>query len=414
MATRAERAPAPPRGRRYELGLLLVLTLGNGVVGFDRQTVAFLAPYIVDDLGLSNAQVGWTAGALSLAIALSSLVGSQIADRTGRRRQVLIGCTLLFSMLSGVSGLATTFAILLAARFALGAAEGPIVPISQTLILQSSSPERRGVNMGFMQMVGAFGIAGFLGPIAATQLADDYGWRTAMFLSIIPGLLVAGLMVLMIRPDPKHAVRAAEHHGSLFAAVGTLLKIRNMRVSLAIAGLITAWLVLQSTFLALFLTQVKGLAPTTAGWVIGMGGWAGLIGGISLPLLSDKIGRKPVLLFGSLAGILGPIALLVLPGDPVVLAVAVLFGWLPLGIAPLYCAAVPTESVSPAMATTAVGLSMGFAELFGGVLLPPVAGQAADVFGLEAIFYICIGLALLAAVAALFLRETAPRITGTA
>jgi sugar phosphate permease len=64
------------------------------------------------------------------------------------------------------------------------------------------------------------------------------------------------------------------------------------------------------------------------------------------------------------------------------------------------------------MATTAVGLSMGFAELFGGVLLPPIAGQAADAFGLEAIFYICIGLALLAAFAALFLKETAPRITG--
>ena len=412
MASLAESVPAPPRDRRYELGLLLVLTLGNGVVGFDRQTVAFLAPYIVSDLGLSNAQVGWTAGALSLAIALSSLVGSQIADRSGRRRAVLIGCTLLFSLLSGLSGLAATFGILLAARFALGAAEGPIVPISQTLILQSSSPARRGVNMGFMQMVGAFGIAGFLGPIVATQLADAHGWRSAMFLSIIPGLIVAGLMVVMIRPDPKRAERPAEHHGSLFSAFGTLLKVRNIRVSLAIAGLITAWLVLQSTFLTLFLTQVKGLAPTTAGWVIGMGGWAGLIGGISLPLLSDRIGRKPVLLFGSLAGILGPIALLALPGEPVMLAVAVLLGWLPLGVAPLYCAAVPTESVSPAMATTAVGLSMGFAELFGGVLVPPIAGQAADAFGLEAIFYICIGLALLAAFAALFLKETAPRITG--
>src|SRR5690606_8897467 len=99
-----------------------------------------------------------------------------------------------------------------------------------------------------------------------------------------------------------------------------LLKLRNMRAALAIAGLITAWLVLQSTFLTLFLTQVKGLAPTTAGWVIGLGGWAGLVGGISLPALSDRIGRKPVLLYGSLAAMLGPIAMLLLPGDPVLLA----------------------------------------------------------------------------------------------
>ncbi len=301
-----------------------------------------------------------------------------------------------------------TFGVLLAARFVLGAAEGPIVPISQTLILQSSTPERRGVNMGFMQMVGAFGIAGFIGPIVATQLAASHGWRMAMFLSVIPGLIVAGLMMVLIKPDPLQAERPAEHRGSPLAAIGALLRIPNIRASLAIAGLITAWLVLQSTFLMLYLTQVKGLVPTTAGWVIGMGGWAGLVGGISLPLLSDRFGRKPVMLFGALGGTLGPIALLLLPGDPVVLAVAVFFGWLPLGIAPLYCATVPTESVSPALATTAVGLSMGFAELFGGVILPPIAGSVADRFGLESVFIICIGLALVAAAVALFLKETAP------
>lgn len=411
----ASNVAAPPRSQSTILGLLIILTLGNGVVGFDRQTVAFLAPYIVDDLGLSNAQIGGTASALSLAIAISSFLGSQMADRSGRGRAILIGCTVLFSLLSGVSGLATTFVFLLTARFALGLAEGPIVPISQAMILKNSSPKWRGLNMGFMQMVGAFGIAGFLGPIVATQLAEAHGWRTAMFLSILPGLLVAALMVFMVKPEPRlpQPQDSAPRPG-MMASFGQLLKIRNIQVSLAVAGLITAWLVLQSTFLVLFLTQVKGLAPTTAGGVISMGGFAGLIGGISLPLLSDRIGRKPVLVFGALAGILGPIALLMLPADPTLLALAVLLGWLPLGIAPLYCATVPTESVTPAQATTAVGLAMGFAELFGGVILPPIAGRAADAFGLQAIFYICIGLALVASMAALFLRETAPRITGAA
>ncbi len=404
-----EAGPAPARNRSYEFGLLIVLTLANGVVGFDRQTVAFLAPFIVDDLGLNNTQVGWTASALSLAIALSSFFGSQIADRTGKRRTVLIICTLLFSLLSGVSGLATTFLVLLLARFTLGAAEGPIVPISQTLILQTSSPERRGLNMGFMQMVGAFGIAGFIGPIVATQLGATHGWRTAMFLSILPGLAVAAMMLFLIRRDPPQAAKPVEHQGSTFAAFGVLLKNRNMRASLAIAGLITAWLVLQSTYLTLFLTKAKGLEPTTAGWIVGMGGWAGLIGGIALPLLSDRIGRKPVLLWGALAGTLGPAALLLLPADPVMLALAVLLGWLPLGIAPLYCAAVPTESVSPALATTAVGLSMGTAELLGGVVAPLLVGPLADAFGLAAVFVTCIGLALAAALVALFLKETAPR-----
>ncbi|WEK45743.1 MAG: MFS transporter [Candidatus Andeanibacterium colombiense] len=412
MATHA--AARPKSDLNYMLGLMLVLTLGNGIVGFDRQTVSFLAPFIVKDLGLNNTQIGSIAAALSLAIALSSFAGGQLADRTGRGKFVLVACTLLFSLLSGLSGFASSFMVLLLCRFALGATEGPIVPISQAMILKASSPKWRGFNMGFMQMVGAFGIAGFIGPVVATHLGESHGWRTAMFLSIIPGLIVAAMMVFLIKPDPKQRPIEAQPKGSLLADFGELLKIGNMHASLAIAGLVTAWLVLNSTFLVLFLTTEKGLAPTTAGWVIGMGGWGAFVGGILFPTISDRVGRKPVLVLGCLAAVIGPIAMLTLPADPVLLAGGVLVGWMPLGIAPLYCAAVPSESVCPGLVTTAVGLSMGFAELFGGVVVPPLAGRAADAFGLNAIFVICIGLALVAAFAALFLKETAPGKIGAA
>ena len=404
----ATTAAAPPRNLSYMLALLFVLTLGNGVVGFDRSTVSYLAPFIVRDMGLNNTQIGWIASALSLAIALSSFFGSQIADSTGRRKQMLIVCTLVFSVLSGAGGLALTFGFLLATRFALGLAEGPIVPMSQTLILNNSSPKWRGFNMGFMQMVGAFGIAGFFGPIAATWVGAHYGWRTAMYLSIVPGLLVAALMVFMLRPDDRAPPADRARAGSPIAAFVTLLSNRNMLVILAVAGLFTAWLVLQASFMILFLTRMKGIDPETAGWVAAMGGPGALAGGILLPWLSDRVGRKPVLVVGALAGIVGPIALIVLPGQEVPLAIAVLVGWFALGIGPLYCATVPTESVSPALATTAVGLSMGFAELFGGVVVPPVAGRAADLFSLDAIFWICAGLALATALVALLLKETAP------
>lgn len=404
----AEQTPAP-RNRRYEITLLLVLTLANGVVAFDRLTVAYLAPYIVADLGISNAQLGLLAAALSGAIALSAFFGGRLADKTGKRKLILILCTILFSLGSGAGGFAMTFLALFAARFVLGVAEGPMVPISQTVIAEGSSPERRGLNMGFMQMVGAFGIAGVLGPIVATELADAYGWRTTLLLSILPGLLLALLMYAVLKPDPKTAPAVHAESGNVLADLARLLRIPNIRVALAVGATFTAWLVLQNTFLTVFLTQEKGLDPTLAGRVISMGGWAGIIGGIGLPFLSDRIGRKPVMVGAAFAGIFCPIALLLLPGDPVLLGGAILLGWIPLGIAPLFCATVPTESVNPALATTAVGLSMGTAELFGGVILPPVAGAVADSFSLTSVFLICIALALAACIAAMFLRETAPR-----
>lgn len=396
--------------RSYELGVLILLTIANGVVAFDRLTVAYLSPYIVADMGLSNAELGLLAGALSGAIALSSFFGGRLADSTGKRKLILIICTLLFSVGSGAGGLAMTFSILVAARFVLGIAEGPMVPVSQVVMAETVAPARRGVAMGFMQMVGAFGIAGFIGPLVATQLADSYGWRMTMFLSVLPGLILVAAMMFYLKPDPQTPPKGL-HDGdnqNFVAALKSLLRVPNIRLSLGIAGMITAWLVLQNTFLMVFLTQEKGLATAAAGQVISMGGVAGIIGGIGLPFLSDRIGRKPVVIGASLAAMGGPAALLMLPSDPTLLGAAILLGWLPLGIAPLYCATIPSESVSPALATTAIGLAMGTAELFGGVVVPPIAGMIADNFGLDHVFYICIGFALASAIVALFLKETAP------
>ena len=98
--TQASAAPGP-QGRSYEIWLLVILTLVNGIVAFDRLTVAYVSPYIVKEMGLSNAQLGLMASALSLAIAISSFVGGRLADRTGRQKLILVICTLIFSVASG-------------------------------------------------------------------------------------------------------------------------------------------------------------------------------------------------------------------------------------------------------------------------------------------------------------------------
>jgi MFS family permease len=399
------------RGRfGYETGLLILLSLANGFVALDRLSATFLSPYIVADLKLSNTQLGLLAAALSIAVAVSSVLLGRVADATGKRKLILVLATILFSLFSGLSGLAAGFGALLIARLLLGLAEGPMVPLSQAIMADESNPARRGFNMGLMQMAGAFLIGGMAGPVIATMVADAYGWRAAFFLSALPGLMLAVALYLFMRRDPPRPRPLAGERAVLpfGQAVALLWKVRNVRISILIAGFFSAWLMVQNVFLPVYLTQVKGLAPSTMGWVLGMGGIAGVVGGLALPALSDRIGRKPVITVACFLGIAAPLMILALPPAPVPLGLAVLFGWLVIGIAPLYCGVIPSESAPAGLVTSAIGLCMGSGELIGGVIAPSIAGRAADMFGLESTLWICVGLAVLCGLLCLWLEESAP------
>jgi MFS family permease len=347
-----------------------------------------------------------------VSAAASAFLIGRVADRTGKRKAILVTCTIIFSLGSAFGGLATGFGMLFLARFALGLAEGPMVPVGQAMMADASAPERRGFNMGLMQMAGAFLLGAMIGPVLVTHIADAYGWRTAFFLSGVPGLLLALGLAWHVRDTPRPP-RQRDMDLPVLATIGALLRIRNMRIAVALAAVFSAWVMVQNVFLPVYLTSVKGLAPATMGWVIGMCGLAGVIGGIALPGLSDRVGRKPVCAVACFAALGAPIALLLLPGQPVLLGLAILIGWLPIGIAPLYCAVIPSESVPPALVTSAIGLSMATAELLGGVVAPFFSGWAADAFGLGAPLWLCLGFALVSGLLALMLDETAPLVGRT-
>ena len=77
----------------------------------------------------------------------------------------------------------------------------------------------------------------------------------------------------------------------------------------------------------------------------------------------------------------------------------------------MFMATVPTESVSPRQVAAAIGIVMGVGEILGGVFAPSLAGKLSDIYGLQAPLWLLLALAVLGAATALFLRETAPRVT---
>jgi MFS family permease len=130
--------------------------------------------------------------------------------------------------------------------------------------------------------------------------------------------------------------------------------------------------------------------------------------GFIVPGISDKVGRKPVMIAFSLIGVLTPVAVLFYTGPLPVLAALIFIGWSASGVFPLFMGTIPSETIPARYIATSLGLVMGLGELIGGVLTPVGAGWAADHYGLQAPIYIEAACALIATVLALFLRETAP------
>src|SRR5271169_4240598 len=184
---------------KYETRLIWVLTITFGFVFLDRNAASFLMPFIADELHLNNSQVGLTASALSFTWAVAAFLGGAYSDRTGNRKSFLLITVVAFSLCSFASGLAVSFITLFATRLLMGLAEGPILPIAQSLVAIESTAAKRGNNMGVMQNFGSNMLGSFAAPLILVAVASSYNWRWAFYLAGAPGLIMALLIARYVR-----------------------------------------------------------------------------------------------------------------------------------------------------------------------------------------------------------------------
>jgi ACS family hexuronate transporter-like MFS transporter len=392
---------------RYQWLLITLLSANFGVVFFDRNTISYLGSFIQQDLGLSNAQLGYIASAFSFAWAIAGLFMGALVDRIGRRKTVLVIATLVFSAASVLSGFAAGFAALLGARLLMGVAEGGIMPITQTLIASDVPHERRGLAQGLTQNFGANLLANWLGPIVIVWMGVTYGWRNAFFLSALPGVIMAMLILWLVREPKIETVRAKPEPG----AVKRMLRDRNILLCIAISTLLVAFLLVFVTFTPLYLLNVRGFSQQQMSVIMSSFGIASMAVAFLVPGSSDRFGRKPVIIIASLIGLGLPLGMLFLAGNSMPATIAcIVFGTTLSGVFPMVMATIPSEVVGAARTTTALSLTMGISEIVGGVFAPSIAGLVADAHGLGATLWILTGITAAIIVLALFLRETAPAV----
>lgn len=166
---------------------------------------ALFASLVVSVLGASAAALGVVEGLADGLAGLARLLGGPLADDATRRRQTAIGGYLSTAALASLIGLASAVWQVAVLRMAAWAARGLRVPARNVLLADMVSPEVYGRAYGFERMMDNLGAVA--GPLLALGLVALVGVRTAIVLSVIPGLGAALAMLYAIRHLPRVTTR---------------------------------------------------------------------------------------------------------------------------------------------------------------------------------------------------------------
>ena len=401
----------------YEWKVVLLLALGFGLVGMDRFVINALWNTIAQDLGLDPGAIGTLAGLTAVAWGAFAIVFGRLADRWGHRR-ILLWSIILFSLLGGVTGLATGMVFFIVVRTTLGLMEGAYTPTSFAAVAVASKPSRRGLNQGLQQCgVSLLGLA--LAPIIATQMLNaGLSWRMVFILIAAPGFIVVALLWRVLK-EPKHTQGAAAlgvvedtstlSMGELLASYLGPLKSYNIVVSTicllgAMCGLFTL-----AAMVPIYLENFIRLDVTQMGVVTSAIGFGGFFGQFSWPGLSDKVGRKPVCVVGFAAAAVCVYWFIQVGGGtsalffPLFLTSYFCFGNIALITGPI-----ATESAPVGLVAASIGLVVGVGEVFGGGLGPIMGSFVIPNYGFVGPLYVALFGMVLGFVASLALKETAP------
>ncbi len=375
----------------YENGIVLLMALTFGCLFFDRLALNFLMPYVAKDLHLNNTQIGLLAGALSLAWAFSSFFSTAWAETHNKKKLVFIAAVFTFSLCSFGSGWAVSFVTLLIARLVMGFAEGPVIPLAQNFVERESSPHRLGINAGILQGVGSALFGSILAPVVLVQIAANMGWRNAFFVAGAPGLVLALLTWKFVKKSTAESVQTQEKST---LNIAELLQHNNIKWGIGAACCVFGWWFATLPFISNYFVNTQGMSADQMGKTMGLLGVSGLLSSVIVPGLSDRIGRKKVLLIFMVVGMFYPFAVYCLVGSVLHLP-AMFFTYFMMGLLPIVAAVLPSESVPDYLKAKALGFITAIAEIVGGVLIPALAGVLSDTIAPSAFLWVAAALAFI-------------------
>jgi predicted MFS family arabinose efflux permease len=399
------RAP-PESSARMSIVALAILSGINLLNYLDRYVVSALLPDLKQALRLPDSKLGALMSGFLLVYMLTAPLFGRWGDRGSRPKPIAIG-VFIWSLFTGLSGLARNYLQLLGARALVGIGEAAYATIAPSLLADFFDRRTRGRAFAIFNMAIPVGAA--LGYIVGGVVRHHFGWHAAFYVAGVPGVLLA-VWILRL-PDPPRGVKdEGEPQSSGDVQPGSwsvYLRLLRLRVYvLTVLGYAAYTFALGGLayWMPTFLERVRGIPDEQAsagfGAIVVVTGFLGTFAGGWLGDYWLKYSRQAYLWMSGWITLLAvPVVWLALSaGAPAVFYPALIAAELLLFMStgPINTAIV--NQVSPVWRASAVALSVFAIHLFGDVPSPYVIGKLSDLSSLASAVMIVPGAVAICAV----------------
>lgn len=287
--TKQRRAASPGRARWWILGWLLAAMMINYM---DRSSLSIAAPHMIDELGLTTADIGLLGTAFSLTYAFFQLPGGWLTDRLGAKPVYVIALG-FWSIATSLMAFGHHMWHFMISRVLLGVFEAPVSPTSAKIVSEWFPPRERGAAVGVYDSGSKWGPA--VAPPILTFLILGFGWRAMFVILGVLGVIVAiGFWVFYRSPEHDRRVSAAElehiraREEDDNAPTGHIpwlrLFTKPQTWAMVLGFVAVVWtLNIFVTFLPLMLNDIYSVADEALGWYtaipFAVGGIGGILGG---------------------------------------------------------------------------------------------------------------------------------------
>jgi DHA2 family multidrug resistance protein len=190
QAPGAERPAPPPLEGSARLFATLAVGLATFMNVLDTSIANVSIPAIAGDLGVSPNQGTWIITSFAVSNAISVPLTGWLTERYGQVR-LFLATTTLFVVASLLCGLAISMPMLVFFRVVQGAVAGPMIPLSQTLLLSTYPREKAGMALSAFSLT--ILVAPVVGPVLGGWITDNFSWPWIFFINVPVGLIALAM-----------------------------------------------------------------------------------------------------------------------------------------------------------------------------------------------------------------------------